>query len=332
MDKHGGCGSPRTSVGICSHTATVEHNLDDTFALQHDVLTRRQASENGVTRSDLRYLLRADAWCRQRRGIYARAGEDDQAAALLRDVVVARLALGGKGVASHETAAQLYELPLFGAGRAPITLTLPPCAPSHADLAGIHLHRATLPDRHRTITRDVPVTTVQRALVDLARRRPFRASLVPMDAALHRHLVSRQELCEILVDCRGWPGARRAQEIVDFADPRAESPLESLGRLSFYRHDLPTPELQHVITSPSGHHMEVDFWWEEYGVVAEADGLDKYTEPEVLRREKLRQERLERMGLRVVRFTWDDVLRHGAETASRVRTAFRLNAGYATAS
>jgi hypothetical protein len=311
----------------------VDRNLDDTFAVQHDVLTRRQATDSGVTRSDLRYLLRGNAWCRQRRGIYARASEDDQAVALLRRILVARLALDGKGVASHETAAKLYELPLFGAGsHAPITLTLPPRAPSHADLAGIHLHRATLPEKHRTTTRDVPVTTVQRTLLDLARRRSFGASLVPMDAALHRHLVSRQELCDVLADCRGWPGSRRAQEIVDFADPRAESPLESLGRLSFYRHELPTPDLQHEITSPGGHHMEVDFWWEAYGVVAEADGLDKYTAPEILRQEKLRQERLERMGLRVVRFTWEDILSHSAETANRVRTAFRLNAGYATAS
>lgn len=311
----------------------MDHGLDDTFALQYDVLTRQQATDRGVTRSDLNYLLRRGAWCRQRRGIYLRADEVDQAVALHRDVVIARLALGGRGLASHETAARLHELPLFGAGiDARITLTLPPSASSHADLTGIHLHRATLPDTHLTVSREVPVTTVPRTLIDLARRRSFGAALVPMDAALHRHLVSREELRAVLLECRGWPGVRRAGEVVDFADPRAESPLESLGRLSFHRHELPAPDLQHEITSPQGFSMEVDFWWGEYGVVAEADGLAKYTDPEVLRQEKLRQERLERMGLRVVRFTWEDILREGAKTANRVRAAFRLNAGYAAAS
>lgn len=50
------------------------------------------------------------------------------------------------------------------------------------------------------------------------------------------------------------------------------------------------------------------FYWEGAGVIGEADGLGKYTEPDVLRAEKLRQEQLEARGFVVVRFTWADIV------------------------
>lgn len=41
-------------------------------------------------------------------------------------------------------------------------------------------------------------------------------------------------------------------------------------------------------------------------MIGEADGLAKYTDADVLRREKLREEELARMGFTVVRWTWRD--------------------------
>ena len=59
-------------------------------------------------------------------------------------------------------------------------------------------------------------------------------------------------------------------------------------------------------------------------MVGEADGLLKYTSPDVLRAEKQRQERLERAGFRVVRWGWDDVHRPGLRTAWLARLADAL--------
>jgi len=64
----------------------------------------------------------------------------------------------------------------------------------------------------------------------------------------------------------------------------------------------------------------VDLLFRSSRTVVERMGGSKYSGSE-LWREKRRQERLERLGYRVVRVLWDDVIRHPAETADRVRTA-----------
>jgi hypothetical protein len=54
----------------------------------------------------------------------------------------------------------------------------------------------------------------------------------------------------------------------------------------------------------------VDFYWDEFGVVGEADGHAKYRlSPDSLVMEKLRQERLENAGLTVVRWGWAEAHR-----------------------
>ena len=66
----------------------------------------------------------------------------------------------------------------------------------------------------------------------------------------------------------------------------------------------------------------LDFLWKEQGTVAEADGLSKYTDPGVLREEKLREDRLRDMGFEVVRVTWKDATSEPEKMAARVRAAF----------
>ena len=57
-----------------------------------------------------------------------------------------------------------------------VTVTRPPRAPgSRTGRSGIHLHVATLWSRDVTVRRGVPVTSVERTVVDLARTLPFRA-------------------------------------------------------------------------------------------------------------------------------------------------------------
>jgi very-short-patch-repair endonuclease len=119
---------------------------------------------------------------------------------------------------------------------------------------------------------------------------------------------------------------RRAREVVSFADGRAESPLESISRVAFREMGLPVPELQVPLgVPPVG---IVDFYWEDYGVVGEADGLLKYADeaPDSLRAEKLRQEALEDLGFIVVRWTWEQIWRQPDWVEMRLRKAFRKGA------
>ena len=58
-------------------------------------------------------------------------------------------------------------------------------------------------------------------------------------------------------------------------------------------------------------------------MVLEVDGLLKYRDESALPAEKKRQEQLERMGYRVVRVTWSDIVNDPAGTAARIAWALR---------
>lgn len=184
-----------------------------------------------------------------------------------------------------------------------------------------------LPDGHVTEIEGVRVTTPARTVVDLARWVSFRSGVVVADSALQRG-VRPADLEQVARDCARWPGVRKARRVIAFADGRAASPLESISRVLFQDWGLPAPQLQvAVLRDANGKPIYiVDFLWEEFGVVGEADGLLKYDDdPEglSLRREKLRQEALEDLGYVVVRWTWEDVWRRPDWVVARLQRAFR---------
>jgi very-short-patch-repair endonuclease len=62
-------------------------------------------------------------------------------------------------------------------------------------------------------------------------------------------------------------------------------------------------------------------------VIGEADGLGKYDRPGALHEEKLRQEALEQLGLRVVRWTHEEMWLRPAVVLERIRRALDARAG-----
>lgn len=295
--------------------------LGDVADVQGGLVSWAQALAAGVRRPEIGYLIRRGAWEQLRRGWYAEA-----AAGPAERVSAALLATGNRAVASHGSAAALLGLSLLrDADPVLCVLTVPPGGRGHRDLPGIHVHRARLPPEHITLAQGQPVTTVARTLVDLTRALSLRDGLVAMDAALHAHQVTRKELEAILADCRGWPWIRRAGAAVERADPAAESALESLSRLFFLTYDIPTPQTQVVLRSPNRFVARTDFWWERARVAGEADGMGKYATLADLHAEKLRQERIEALGIRVVRWTWDDIWQPAAARATAARLRIALN-------
>ncbi|MBW8873234.1 MAG: hypothetical protein JF618_14115 [Leifsonia sp.] len=108
-------------------------------------------------------------------------------------------------------------------------------------------------------------------------------------------------------------GHRRSLEVILRADPRADSPLESVSRVSMRAAGLPEPELQVPFHDGAGLIGYADFAWPAHSVVGEADGDAKYldtslrggrTAERVVLDEKIREDRLRALGLRVVRWRW----------------------------
>jgi very-short-patch-repair endonuclease len=107
---------------------------------------------------------------------------------------------------------------------------------------------------------------------------------------------------------------------VEFADERAESPLESAARVAFAEFGLDPPELQAAVFVPDAV-FRVDFHWPAHRLVAEADGLLKYSGHADLVRQFERDRLLRDAGYQVVHFTWAELFRTPEAVVGRIRRA-----------
>jgi hypothetical protein len=192
---------------------------------------------------------------------------------------------------------------------------------SAAALPGEHLHRERIAG--------LEVTSIARSVVDTARTVPFLDGVVAADHALRHKPVGKKALRAVLSRCANWPGALAAARVIDFADKRSESVLESASRVFFEEEDIEMPVPQVWMDVPGFGRVRLDFYWRRHRVIGEADGKVKYGEDadslvsrESLWMEKRRQEALEDLGFLVVRWGWDDSFLHRARTRARILAAF----------
>jgi hypothetical protein len=233
---------------------------------------------------------------------------------------------GSGAVASHRSAAVIHGLDLLG--RLPagvVELTHPRGIGSKSGRGGARMHTAALPDGHTAMCRGVPVTSVPRTIIDIARVSSFPAAVVTADSALRGRRVSKAELQAVIAACPRWPGIGRARAAAAFADGRSETALESLARALFHQHGLPAPELQ-VLVGDDEIIARVDFLWSGYRTVGEADGALKYSSQQVAVAQLRRDARLRDAGFEIVHFTWEEILRAPDEVVATLRRAFHRGA------
>lgn len=158
-------------------------------------------------------------------------------------------------------------------------------------------------------------------------------ALVPLDASTAMAgCRTPEEAAQLLGGLRRYfthcPGIRAVDEYRELVDPRAESPFESWSRGHIVSAGLPMPDIQRQVQGADGRLYRVDFLWEEYGVIGEADGLAKYgADPTAIRRahaeELQRQRALEAAGWIVVRWTWDELAKNPERVIARIDAALQ---------
>jgi hypothetical protein len=300
--------------------------LREVASLNGGVFLRSQALSAGYTGREVRILVESGLWTVLRHGIYVDSvhaiGASTQELMLLQ-IAAARLSFVHPSVGSHESAAVAYGLPLIHPAE---------CLHLSSSVRGrrgtipsrILVHRADLPADHCLSVGGVPLTTQARTVIDLSTGLPFDAAVAAADAALHRRLVTAEQLRSVAADLAD-PAA--ALKVIAFAQAASQSPLESISRVALAAQGIEAPVLQHKIRDASGRVIaEVDFWWAPYQVAGEADGLVKYDPANgpALRKEKLREEAIGEAGARVVRWTWEQITVAPAQVAERLRRAFAL--------
>jgi very-short-patch-repair endonuclease len=133
--------------------------------------------------------------------------------------------------------------------------------------------------------------------------------------------VTRDELASQLRARPTGRGSARARDVLPIADPRTESPMESVLRWLLHEAGLPAPDLQYVIRDQAGSALgRADLAWPDRRVLVEFDG-DVHRERDVFVNDLRRQNRLVATGWTVLRFTSADVLGRPADVVAEIRRA-----------
>jgi very-short-patch-repair endonuclease len=241
-------------------------------------------------------------------------------------LATAALAVTGPGaVVSHHSAALIHGLDLLGCGvEESVVLTRPPGTTSRkSGCPNVRLHVAALPAGHVVVRHGMPVTSVARTVIDLARTCSFPAGVVVADSALRARQTARAELQSVLAACPRWPGLHGARQVVAFGDARSESVLESVSRVALRDQGLPAPELQVWVGDETEVIGRADFLWRAQRTIAEADGAIKYADPSRAMAQLERDARLREAGFEVVHFTWQEITQTPGQVAASIQAAFQ---------
>ena len=138
-------------------------------------------------------------------------------------------------------------------------------------------------------------------------------------------LVELQELHEALASVHGR-GAGRLRAVAQMVDPLAGSVLETLLRIVLAILS-PPPITQYAVYDRHGQLVaRVDFCFLAARLVVEADGYAFHSDRIAFRRDRDRLNDLERLGWRVLRFTWEDVVQRPDHVLRLVNECLRAGA------
>jgi very-short-patch-repair endonuclease len=279
--------------------------IHDLAVRQHGVVSRAQVLDAGWHPSRLVREVRAGRLLRVHRGVYAVGHRPTDE---LGRWMAAVLAAGDGAALSYRSAGALHRAPVGDRGLTHVT------SPTAIRDRRIVSHRATLDPRDVTVVRGIPVTTVARTLADLdheiaddedyeevVREAMFRGLF---DAARVRDVLTRRP-------------AKRLGRYVDDRLP-SQSRLEIRMLRLCRSHGIPDPQTQR------GQHPRVDFLWPEHRLVVEVDGWRAHGHRVAFQRDRANGNVLVLAGLRVLRFTWDDVTRRPDRVAAQIRAGLGL--------
>jgi hypothetical protein len=290
------------------------------------VFTSQEALRAGYRVEDIRTELHSRRWTRLRKGVYIDSEHvrtADPRQRHLIECVAVLMSLGHGPVLSHASAAWLHKLIVPRRQSSEVRLT---SVDQWRRGRGYRAAQASLTSDETEPWLTFSATSVARTLVDCAREWSFTDSVVAIDAALHERKTARAELVQAVLGGTHRPGIAQAARALSLSDGRAESPLETRGRLAMLAAGLPRPELQAEIYGDAGFLGRVDAWYEDAALAIEFDGQVKYTDPrhaatpgKVLWDEKRREDAMRALGVRFVRVVNDDLGAPWRATVRRIR-------------
>ncbi|GII98474.1 hypothetical protein CLV28_0795 [Sediminihabitans luteus] len=270
-----------------------------------------QCTAHGISRATAARRVAAGSWARPVSGVYDLAPDgpgDDHEARRRRAAWLGVLAYGPHAIAVGPSA-----LTMLGVAGLPLEPR------SEVTLPGGQARRSRGPVRFRRFDDGMRTVTVQgmrvaaprwaiaQCVPELSRAR----ALAVLDSALARGVIDAAGLDLAHAVARGRRGVATHHDLWALADSRAESPLESYGRLACVEAGVPPHVLQLVVRDATGAFVgRADMAWRLGGgrwLVVEMDGRDVHGAPRAVYADRARQNAMLATGrVEMLRFTGQD--------------------------
>lgn len=283
-------------------------------ARQHGAVSKRQAERCGLTRDQVRHLIRSGRLTSVRRGVCTITGTP--ATWELR-ASIALLACSDEAALASSSAG--YVLGLVDRPPARIDVVVPHRT-GVTEAPGVSVRRVVHMDiRDVRTVKGLRVTCPARTLVDLAATQSDRALSRAVDRALLSGLTTIKVIRRYIRDrnLRRRPGVGRLVKLLEdreFGVPESELERRFLELVEEY--GLPAPERQ-VRVGPH----RVDFMYDEARIVVEVDGRATHGTSEAFEADPMRQNALVLEGWATLRFTWKQVTEDPDYVADTIRRA-----------
>ena len=265
------------------------------FARQHALLLRSQAIAAGATNSMIQTRLDTGRWVVVVRGLYRLAGVP----VTWRQRALAACLVSGPGaMVSHRSAAVLWGVSGFRPG--PIDVTVPAGRSGRNALARVHRSRAI-----SGVVRDrIPVTRPARTLLDLA----GVVSGALLEEAVDDVLCRRLCRLEDLAPAPRKKGSAALRTVLDAWCPGALP--DGVAEMRIVRQllaaGLAQPVRQHQIRSGGQFVARVDLAYPDHRLAIELAGFRWHAGPGPCRSDRIRGNRIEAAGWRLLRAAPED--------------------------
>lgn len=262
---------------------------------QHGVVAWRQLTALGLGARLIEGRVARGRLVPIHRGVFALG---HRRIGLYGEWMAAVLACGPGAVLSYGSAAHLWGI---RGSRKPIEVTR---VSGHRRPHGVRLHQTrSLPEEHTTVEAGIPVTTLERTLLDTAARLDERQMEHDLVAADRSRRLRWQELNRIVTEHgSGRRGVRRLKRLIERVDPRFADAVSS-SEVDFLalcqREGLRLPQVNVLVEGKL-----VDFYWPKERLVVEADSYGYHGDRPAFERDHQSTVDLEVAGYRVLRTTY----------------------------
>jgi very-short-patch-repair endonuclease len=262
---------------------------------QHGVVAIWQLIELGLGPDAIQYRVSIGRLHRVHQGVYAVGHRH-----LTREGhrMAAVLAYGPDAVLSHWSAAAHWGI---GGARVRYDVTTPHKKRSRKT---IRAHTARLRHDDQTVHNGIPITTVARTILDLAAQSTTDQITYLIEEADRKHLLDIPALDRAIARRPRAAGVARLKAVlITYRGPAdTRSQLERKFRRLIAKAGLPEPQFNVVIAG-----ITVDVFWPEWKLVVELDGEPYHNNPRAFENDRIRDARLQKHDLRVLRVTGDRI-------------------------